>query len=52
MEAAHVDGQSHVVIHDVLHGPHDTQRMQGKLVKRGTAAIEQIALMLAIDRDL
>lgn len=51
VEAAHVDGQGHVVIHDVLHGPHDTQRMQGELIKRGAATIEQIALMLAIDQN-
>ena len=51
MEAAHVDGQGHVVIHDVLHGPHDAQRMQGELIKRGAATIEQIALMLAVDQN-
>ena len=51
MEAAHVDGERHVVIHNVLHGAHDAQRVQGELVKRGAAAVEQIALMLAIDQN-
>ncbi len=51
MEAAHIHGERHVVIHDVLHGAHDAQRVQGKLVKRGAAAVEQIALMLAIDQN-
>jgi hypothetical protein len=51
MEAAHVHGERHVAVDDVLHGPHDAQRMQGKLVERGAAAVEQIPLMLAIDQD-
>jgi hypothetical protein len=51
VEAAHVHGERHVVIDDVLHGAHDAQRMQGKLVERGAAAIEQIPLMLAVDQN-
>ena len=51
VEAAHIDGKRHVVVHDVLHGAHDAQRMQGKLVKRCAAAVEEVPLMLAIDQN-
>ena len=52
MEAAHVDGEGDIAVDDILHCPHDAQRMKGKLIQLRAAAVEQLALMLAIGEDL
>jgi hypothetical protein len=46
MEAAH--RRSAFAVDDILHGAHDAQRMKGKLIQLRAAAVEQLALMLAV----
>lgn len=52
MEAAHVHGQRDVAVDDILHGANDAQGMQGKLVELRAAAVQQLALVLAVAEDL